>query len=273
MRVLGSGPPAVLWHSLFVDSTTWERVRDGLAGHRRLLLIDGPGHGLSAPTSGRFTLDDCAGAACDVLDHLGVGEPVDWVGNAWGGHVGIVFSAAQPDRCRSLVTIGTPVRALTPAERRGIVTLLPLYRFLGPVRPLVKGLTDALLGPGSDPRDARLVGDAFRRANRAGMHTAVRSVSLNRPDLTPALAAVTAPTLMAAGADDKMWLPTEARAAAERLTRGACVIVPGAGHIAPLLQAAPTVMQLLTDFWRDPAGVTTRHAETSSASTPHRPTT
>ena len=28
-------------------------------------------------------------------------EPVDWVGNAWGGHVGIVFAATWPDRCRT----------------------------------------------------------------------------------------------------------------------------------------------------------------------------
>ena len=30
VETCGSGPPAVLWHSLFVDSTTWERVREPL---------------------------------------------------------------------------------------------------------------------------------------------------------------------------------------------------------------------------------------------------
>ena len=44
-----------------------------------------------------FTLDDCVGAAVDVLDQLGIDEPVDWLGNAWGGHVGILFAAAHPD--------------------------------------------------------------------------------------------------------------------------------------------------------------------------------
>jgi pimeloyl-ACP methyl ester carboxylesterase len=29
-----------------------------------------------------------------VLDQLAIGEGVDWVGNAWGGHVGLRFAAA-----------------------------------------------------------------------------------------------------------------------------------------------------------------------------------
>jgi pimeloyl-ACP methyl ester carboxylesterase len=53
-----------------------------------------------------------------VLAQIGIAldEAVDWVGNAWGGHVGILFAAVNPNRCRSLVTIGTPVHALPPAE-------------------------------------------------------------------------------------------------------------------------------------------------------------
>ena len=29
VRVRGEGPPAVLWHSLFVDERSWQRVEDG----------------------------------------------------------------------------------------------------------------------------------------------------------------------------------------------------------------------------------------------------
>jgi len=265
---VGSGPPAVLWHSLFVDSTTWVRVRDDLARDRRLFLIDGPCHGAGEPTRQLFTLRDCADAAGEVLDRLEVSEPVDWLGNAWGGHVGIVFAASQPERCRSLVTIGTPVHALSAADRRRTVPVVVLYRLLGPVRPLSKGLAGALLGRGADPMDVRLVTDAFRRPDRRGMYTAMRSVMLRRPDLTPTLTDVAAPSLFVAGAEDALWLPTQARAAAERLPYGASVTVPGAGHIAPLLQAAPTVAGIVTDFWRDPAGAVVRRAAPASASKP-----
>ena len=145
VEMCGSGPPAVLWHSLFVDSTTWERVREPLSSVRRLILIDGPSHG-GSPGPGRiFTLDECAGAAADVITHLGGEGPGDWVGNAWGGHVGLLLAAASPYRVRSLITIGTPVKALSSAERPKLTALVTLYRMTGPIRPLVKTVTNEVV--------------------------------------------------------------------------------------------------------------------------------
>jgi pimeloyl-ACP methyl ester carboxylesterase len=273
VETAGAGPPAVLWHSLFVDSTTWARVRQPLATARRLLLIDAPGHGHNPPVARRFTLDDCAGAAADVLDHFRIGEPVDWLGNAMGGHVGIPFADAYPGRCRSLATIGSPVHALTPLERRKMAVLTGVYRLTGPVPPLVNLLTDALLGPharAADPQATALVGAAFRRATRRGMSGAIGSVSLHRPDLTPLLAKISTPTLICAAADDPTWTPADAARAAGRLPNGASVILPGSGHIAPLFEAAPAVAELLTAFWANPGAVVTRQR---AAMALHRPAT
>lgn len=254
VETIGSGPPAVLWHSLFVDSTTWSRVRGPLSEVRRLVLIDGPNHGGHPPAKRPFTLDHCVGAATDVLDHLGIREPVDWVGNAWGGHVGVLFAATHPQRCRSLMAIGAPIHALGPAERRRVRLLAALYRIAGP-RPVVNPLVDALLGPktrAADPEGAAIVADAFHRANRHGMYDAVRFLSLQRRDLTSTLDQVDTPTLLTTGPADPMWPTAAARAAAAHLRNGALVILPGEGHIGSLLQAAPAVVELVIDFWRDP---------------------
>ena len=78
VEVDGEGPAAVLWHSLFVDSRSWSRLHGLLREDRRLVLIDGPGHGKSGSPSADFDLDDCAEAATDVLDAVGVQKPVDW---------------------------------------------------------------------------------------------------------------------------------------------------------------------------------------------------
>jgi pimeloyl-ACP methyl ester carboxylesterase len=261
VETAGSGPPAVLWHSLFVDSTTWNRLRAPLAAERRLVLIDGPNHGGSPPVRRPFTLDDCAGAAVDVVDQLSIREPVDWLGNAWGGHVGIVFAAAHPDRCRSLVAIGAPVHALGDADRRRTWLLAALYRIAGP-GPVVNPLVDALLGPkapAQDPEGTAIVAGAFRRAERRGMFDAIRWLSLRRPDLTPVLGRSGTPTLLTTGPDDPMWTTAAARAAAAQLRDGALVILPGSGHIGPLLQAAPAVVSLVTAFWHDPQATIARH--------------
>lgn len=256
LETIGNGPPVVLWHSLFVDSTSWLRLRTPLSAQRRLVLVDGPNHGGHPPTRIPFSLDDCVGAAVDILDHLGVEEPVDWLGNAWGGHVGVLFAAAYPDRCRSLVAIGAPIHALSSADRRRTRLLSTLYRLLG-ARPVVNLLVDALLGPHArtqDPDGAAIVADAFRRADRRGMYDAIRWLSLHRRDLTAVLDQIATPTLLTTGLDDPMWTVEAARTAATQLPNGALAILPGAGHIGPLLQATPEVNELVTAFWADPSG-------------------
>jgi pimeloyl-ACP methyl ester carboxylesterase len=158
----GSGPPALLWHSLFVDSTTWGRLYPPLSAERSLVLVDGPNHGGHPALRRPFTLDDSVGAAVDVLDRLGVTEPVDWLGNAWGGHVGVLFAAAHPDRCRTLTAIGAPIHALGHADRRRTRLLSALYRAGGP-RAVSGIVVNALLGPGAPERRSRWRRDRRRR--------------------------------------------------------------------------------------------------------------
>ncbi|MEU2002702.1 alpha/beta fold hydrolase [Rhodococcus sp. NPDC019627] len=111
-----------------------------------MISIDGPGHGASTAVRRRFTMEECAEAATAVLDALGVTEPVDWVGNAWGGHVGLVAAAHDPDRCRSVVTVGTPTQALSRTERAKIVPMVWAYRVAGPIPPLTTAVMNVLLG-------------------------------------------------------------------------------------------------------------------------------
>jgi pimeloyl-ACP methyl ester carboxylesterase len=257
VEVSGTGRPAVLWHSLFVDSTSWSRVRAALGESRRLLMIDGPSHGGSAPTTRRFTLDDCAEAAREALDHLEITEPVDWLGNAWGGHVGAVFAVTYPDRCRSLVTIGTPVRAL---ERQRIGAMVSLYGLVGPIHPLVKAVERGLLSPqtcATDPEAVSLVGACLRRADRRGMYRAMRSVMLARRDLTPVLPEIAAPTLVVTGDELPVFTPADAQAAAATLPHGTSAVIAGTRHLAPL-EAAQSVVEVVVAFWTDvaAAGVT-----------------
>ena len=113
VEVDGEGPAAVLWHSLFVDSRSWSQLRGLIQEDRRLVLIDGPGHGKSGYPPTDFDLDDCAEAATEVLDAVGVQKPVDRLGNAWGGHVGLTLAASSPDSFRSVTTIASPVQALS----------------------------------------------------------------------------------------------------------------------------------------------------------------
>src|SRR3984957_20214128 len=143
----GSGPPVLLWHSLWVDSRSWGPLVDFLGAHGRLVTIDGPGYGRIDLIRRDFTLEACANAAAETLDHLGISEPVDWVGNAWGGHVGITLAADQPHRLHSLVTIAAPLLPVGARQRwTQTYPLAVLYRLTGPNRLITKALFESLLG-------------------------------------------------------------------------------------------------------------------------------
>jgi pimeloyl-ACP methyl ester carboxylesterase len=254
VRVRGEGPVAVLWHSLFVDDSTWTRVEDDLARVRRLVIITGPGHGASPDPGRRYNMDECAEAATDVLAYLGIDEPVDWVGNAWGGHVGVVFAARWPERCRTLVTLGTPIQSYTMSERLPIWILLLIVRLFGPVGFIATGVREVLLSPSTraqDPEAGSLVVDCLRTMDRAALANAVVSISLRRPDLTPRLSQIRCSTLFVTGSDHTGWTPDQAQAASRLLADGATEVIPNVAYLIPL-EAPTRTVQLVRDLWAQP---------------------
>jgi pimeloyl-ACP methyl ester carboxylesterase len=251
VRVVGDGPTAVLWPSLFMDDRSWDRLVPSLTEDRRLVIINGPGHGASSDPGRRYSSHDCATAAGEVLDCLGVGQPVDWVGNAWGGHVGLLFAADRPASCRSLITLGTPVAALSRGERRQTYPLLAVYGVLGPIEPVLSGVSEKLLSPHTrarDPEAVELVRDSVKRANRRMLRNAVISISLHREDLTDLLSEIEPPTLMITGSDHPGFTPAQAEAAARLIRHGRTAVVPDTAYLVPL-EAPTTASTLIREFW------------------------
>ncbi len=255
VEVDGEGPPAVLWHSLFFDSASWSRMRGLLREDRHLILIDGPGHGKSGSPPTEFDLDDCAEAATEVLDTVGVPKPVDWLGNAWGGHVGLTLAANSPEWCRSVTTIGSPVQALGRRERMTITPMVWAYQYLGAVPLITNRVAVALLGKAfmrSHPDDTADVLQAFRDAPRTGMHRAMTSMILRRPSLDPLLPRIETPTVMMASTADPLLPVAQINVAVARMPAARAVEVRGEGHVAPIMAQADELAEIISAFWRDP---------------------
>lgn len=255
IRKSGTGPPVVLWHSLFVDSGSWGDLVDDLSVERTVYTIDGPSHGSSEAVHRDFTFEECVAAAERALDRLGLDEPVDWVGNAWGGHVGIRLAATVPSRLRTLTTIGTPVRGFTPWEKctKGW-PLVTAYRVAGPSEFIVKQLSDSLIGAHATrahPKQAAAIMASFRDADRDGMLHAMRSMMMRRSGIKELLPAVAVPTLVMPVRDDVMgWRPDEARRTCAAIPNCRVEEVTGTGHVTPLLVERDRIVGLLRDFWR-----------------------
>ena len=252
VRRAGTGPPVVLWHSLFVDSRSWGPLIDELAQQRTVYAIDGPSHGRSDAVSRDFTFEEVVDAAEQAMDRLGLTEPVDWIGNAWGGHVGIRLATGE--RLRTLTTIGTPVQGFTLGEKLAKAwPLVGMYRLAGPSGLVVKLLFDSLVGGNSlaaQPDQAAAVTASFRDANRDGMYHAMRSMMLQRTGIEHLLGGITVPTLVMAVRDDVTgWRPDEARRTCAAIPDCRVEEVAGTGHVSPLLIERDRIRRLVTEFW------------------------
>lgn len=252
VRRSGMGPPVVLWHSLFVDSRSWGPLADALAQDRTVYSIDGPSHGKSEAVRHDFTFAEVVVAAEQALDRLGLTEPVDWVGNAWGGHVGIRLATGS--RLRTLTTIGTPVQGFNLREKFTMAwPLVHLYRFTGPSGFIMKQLFDSLLGAESiaaQPELAETIMASFRDADRKAMFHAMRSMMLKRNGIEDLLPRIKVPTLVMPVRDDITgWRPDEARRTCAVIPNCRVEEVAGTGHISPLLIDRDRVLQSITELW------------------------
>jgi len=250
VRRTGSGPPVVLWHSLFVDSRSWGPLVDMLARDRTVYTIDGPSHGKSEAVRRDFTFEELVVAAEQALDRLGLTEPIDWVGNAWGGHIGIRLGTGA--RLRTLTTIGTPVQGFTLWEKLTMGwPLVEIYRFAGPNGFIMKQLFESLLGAESiaaQPDHAETIKASFREADRKGMFHAMRSMMLYRTGIEDLLGSIKVPTLVMPVRDDVTgWRPDEARRTCAAIPDCRVEEVAGTGHISPLLIDSDRIMQLVRE--------------------------
>lgn len=250
VREIGTGPPAVLWHSMFVDSTSWCRVAPALATRRRLLLVDAPSSGRSDPLARATDIEACADAAGDLLDGLGLAS-VDWLGNAWGGHVGLRLAAERPERVRSLVAVSAPTHPISRGLRVKVHLLLRLYRLLGAVGPVRAAITEGLLTDHTrtaDPEGLALLTGHLERADRRAMARAVQTAILHRRDLTDSALTIEAPVLFVTTDDRGEWTPAEARAVAERMPDCREVTVSGA-RVIPAIEQPERLADAVSAFW------------------------
>lgn len=249
VRTIGEGAPTVLWSSMFVDSHTWDLMLPLLPPGRQFVLVDPPGLGLSEPLHRASDIAGAADAATDLLHEFGVDGPVDWVGNAFGGHVGFKL-AARSGVLRSLVAVSSPAQPLPTPLRRQINLLLPILRTAGPVGPVRSGLLAGMLTDASAAREPirRIVLDSLARPTRRSMALAVRSFILNRVDVTAELADLTVPSLFVASDDRGDWSPQDAEASAAIAPGAEAVTVSAARTLIPLEQPESMVSHLRR-FW------------------------
>lgn len=128
VQELGAGPPVAMVHGLVLGTlASWYfTIAHRLAHHRRVVLYDQRGHGLSEPAAHGFDLPTLAADLAAVLDEAaGIAGPVDLVGHSYGGAVLLQFALDYPDRVRRLVLVEAPLPPFSAAEVQDLLSTDP----------------------------------------------------------------------------------------------------------------------------------------------------
>jgi len=111
----GQGEPLVLLHGIATDRHIWDLVTPLLALDRRVVAVDLPGFGDSAPTGDEFELEHVAERIARGLAGHGIRRPFDLVGHSLGGGVALTLAACRPRAVKKLVLVAPAgLRPLPP---------------------------------------------------------------------------------------------------------------------------------------------------------------
>ena len=248
VELSGNGPAVLCWPSLYCDARALDPLVLDLARSHRVIVVDGPGHGRSGTRTGSCSIGDCADAAIQVLDALGV-ERAAWIGAAWGGQIGIAAARRYCERLIGLIIFNAPMTTWQ-GNRLALMRLTYALLWLFGPRSFVAGMiADAMIAKTAGPDRAALVDtveSALRRCHRRGLLSAARSAMFERENLVPVLPEVQIPTVFFAGADDQLLTVAEAREQTAALPRCRFVVVERSSHQSAL-EAPSQVLPIVHD--------------------------
>lgn len=232
------GPPGapvvVLLHPIATDRMIWGPQTTVLAHCFDVIRIDLPGHGQSAAPTGGETLAGYAEAVAATLDSLRASS-VAVVGLSLGGMVAQALALRDPQRISALVLAHTT--GCTPPAVRDIWDERLRDFAVGGMAGQVAPTLDRWFTPAyreASPLTMRWVGGLIRSTDPAGYVAAVRAIQAL--DHLDHLRAVTAPTLVVSGTEDKAAAPAAGKLLADALPNARFAPLHNSAHIGNVEQ-------------------------------------
>ena len=113
---VGSGPPLLILHGLFVSSSNWRSVAGHLAGSHTVHCVDLRNHGAS-PWADTMDYAEMADDVLQLCDRLGLKAPAV-MGHSMGGKTAMALALRHPQRVGRLIVVDIApvsyVDSLTP---------------------------------------------------------------------------------------------------------------------------------------------------------------
>ncbi|HEY8042440.1 MAG TPA: alpha/beta fold hydrolase [Polyangiaceae bacterium] len=247
-----SDAAVVMWPSLLFDGGMWRNQVEPLSALGRVVVFDGPGHGKSEVPP-PFTLEDNADAMLDAFGELRVDRAVV-VGLSWGGMLGMRMALQHPSRVRALALFDTSAEAEDRARAVKYRLFVSVARRFGMPPSLLDTQIAPIMFCERTRRERPELVERFVRAvngfPREGTARAALAVVVHRKDILARLDAITVPTLVACGRDDRATEPVHSERLAARIAGARLEWIDRAGHVSALEQPE-AVNEVLVPFVRD----------------------
>lgn len=232
---LDRGTLFVLLHAAGSNAGMWHRQLDDLGTAHSVVALDLPGHGRSASVDGPESVEASAAIVERFLDAV-VQRPCILVGRSMGGAVAQVVAGRR--KLRGLVLVCSSAR-FTLSEQ-----------MIATTRDVVRGRLPQQFTTDTFSPDTGM--DLMREAWMEQVKTDPRVrltdlLACQAFDGRAALAGIGVPTLVVAGADDKITPVEQSEELATGIPGAKLQVVAKAGHQVPLEQTA-TFDELLATF-------------------------
>jgi 3-oxoadipate enol-lactonase/4-carboxymuconolactone decarboxylase len=202
-------PDILLLHGLFIDSSLWRDQIGPLARLGRVVALDLPGHGASEVPP-PFRLAEHADVLAGALPAMGVRRAV-CVGWSWGAALSLHLALRHPGFVSALALLDASAEAQTPYRKAKYRLLVAFVRRFGLPPWLARSqIAPLMLARRSRRERPELVEEFVRSATalpREALVRAARAVAIEAPDILGRLGAVTVPTLVLCGREDRGYPP------------------------------------------------------------------
>ncbi len=243
---IGNGAPLLLIHGFPLDRTMWRAQIAALQQVYRVIAPDLRGFGQSSDTAGEaVSMDQHAQDMRALLDSLNVKHTIV-AGLSMGGYVALAFVAQYADRVKGLILANT--RAVPDSEegKQTRLTNAQKVRDHGTAF-LVDNMAPKMLGPSAKPELAIAVRWMMMRQRSPGVISALLGMA-ERPDRSPLLPFIKAPTLIITGSADGLIPPGDSEAMHQLIPASTLVNIPDAGHLSNI-DKADTFNDALREFY------------------------
>lgn len=248
----GSGLPLVLLHPYPMNAKFWCNQLASLSKTRHVIAPNFRGYGATrVEPQDEFSMERFATDIRKTLATAQIPKAI-FGGCSWGGYVLFELWRQQPDLIGGLILCDTRAEADTEQARARRLEQVDHVRKAGTAE-----LPDTAVGFLSENvrlNNHAVVNDVRAWAQEPNCDTIIKSLEMlaARPDSTPTLATITVPTLVMVGAEDQVTPLDCAQRLADGIADSSLVIVPDAGHYAPLENPA-VVNEAILDFLATPA--------------------